>query len=451
MGAKADALKDELAQVGGDVRALGDALRNDPKLEQRKALGWKVLYGGLAAGSTIVARKLANRTCHVLTGEGADPDSGSNGHGRKEQPVLRVPEGRPKDARRTPERPQPSGNAAPTEFEELNYEAAKGRPLPDEAPDPQPERDEPKLPDPGIRDLSKADWIAVAKRAGKETLVDNVPMIASALAYASFFAIPSVLLVAVGSFTLVAGPDTIANLMHHFRTFMPGDATALVGQSLHQLDQEPSSGIVMTIVGFLLAIWSTTGAMNSYMTALNIAYDREDRRSFLQKRVIALKMAGAIGFAFVLIAVLLIFGPAVQSWLGSTLHAPTLLGVLWWTIQWPLLVAGLLVAFAATYYWGPDVDHPRWHFLTVGSAVSVVIWLGASGLFAVYTSTFASYNKTWGSLSAVIVMLTWLWITGLALLFGAELNAEIERSRELRKGEPAEDDLQAPHQAEATA
>jgi membrane protein len=191
--------------------------------------------------------------------------------------------------------------------------------------------------------------------------------------------------------------------------------------------------------------------MNSYMTALNIAYDRKDRRTFVKKRIVAAKMAGAIAFAFVLIAVLLIFGPAVQSWLGSTLHAPTLLGVLWWTIQWPLLVIGLLAAFATTYYLGPDVDHPRWHFLTVGSVVAVVAWLAASGLFAVYTATFASYNKTWGSLSAVIVMLTWLWITGIALLFGAELNAEIERSRELRKGQPAEEHLQVPHQAEASA
>jgi membrane protein len=158
-------------------------------------------------------------------------------------------------------------------------------------------------------------------------------------------------------------------------------------------------------------------------------------------------MAAAIGFAFVLIAVLLIFGPTIESWLGRTLGIESVLGWIWWVAQWPLLVAGLLAAFATTYWLGPDVDHPRWRVLTVGSAVAVAMWLAASGLFAVYTSTFASYNKTWGSLSAVIVMLTWLWLTGIALLFGAEVNAEIERSRELRKGEPAERGLQAPHAA----
>jgi membrane protein len=321
----------------------------------------------------------------------------------------------------------------------------------DESPSPQPERAEPELDDPGIRDLSKADWIAVFKRAGKETLDDNVPMIASALAYASFFAIPSVLLVAVGLFTLVAGPDTIQNLMQDFRAFMPGDATKLLNQSLTQLESKPSSGLAMTIVGLMLAVWSTTGAMTSYMTALNIAYDRKDRRSFVKKRVVALKMAGAIGFAFVLIAVLLIFGPAVEHWVGTTLHIQPVLQWVWWVAQWPLLVAGLLAAFATTYYLGPDVDHPKWHFLTVGSVIAVVVWLLTSGLFAVYTSTFGSYNKTWGSLSAVIVMLTWLWLTALALLFGAEVNAEIERSRELRKGEPAEDGLTAPHSSGAPA
>jgi membrane protein len=95
-------------------------------------------------------------------------------------------------------------------------------------------------------------------------------------------------------------------------------------------------------------------------------------------------------------------------------------------------------------YLGPNVDHPRWRFITPGSIFAVVVWLVASGLFAVYTSMFDTYNKTWGSLAAVIVMLTWLWVTGIALLLGAEINAETERSRELREGQPAERTIQAP-------
>ena len=112
-----------------------------------------------------------------------------------------------------------------------------------------------------------------------------------------------------------------------------------------------------------------------------------------------------------------------------------------------MLIAGLLAAFATVLYLGPNVDHPRWQFITPGSVIALFVWLVASGLFAIYTSMFGSYNKTWGSLAAVIVMLTWLWLTGIALLFGAEINSEAERSRELRQGKPAEQEIQAPARA----
>jgi membrane protein len=328
-------------------------------------------------------------------------------------------------------------------------DSAGARPLPDEAPleeppGPQPEPAEPNLHDPGLRDLSLKDWFAVAKRAGKGMLDDNMMMIASALAYASFFAIPSVLLVVVGLFTLIAGPQTIDSVIEHLGSVMPAQATQLLHDSLARLDQKPSAGIVMTIAGFVLALWSTTGAMTSYMTALNIAYDRKDRRTFLEKRATALAMVACIGFAFVLIAVLLIFGPTIEKHVGDALGIQSVLKYIWWAAQWPILVGGLLAAFATLLWLGPDVDHPKWRFLSPGTAVAVLVWLIASGAFAVYTAKFGSYNKTWGSLSAVIVMLTWLWLTALALLFGAELNAEAERSRELRQGEPAERRLQAP-------
>jgi membrane protein len=259
-------------------------------------------------------------------------------------------------------------------------------------------------------------------------------MLASALAYASFFAIPSVLLVATGLFTLIAGPDTITNLMQQLHGVIPAQATQLLGDSLKRADAHPGSSIVLTIVGFVLAVWSVTGAMNTYMLALNIAYDRKDQRSFVKKRVVALKMAVVIGIAFALVAVLTIFGPVVEHAIASRIGAAGgVLNIAWWVAQWPILLAGLLVAFATLLYLGPDVEHPSWQFLTPGSFVAALLWIAASGLFAVYTATFASYNKTWGALSAVIVMLTWLWITGMALLLGAEINAEVERSRELRE------------------
>ena len=279
--------------------------------------------------------------------------------------------------------------------------------------------------------------MAMIVRAGKSFLRDNGPMLASALAYNSFFAIPSVLLVAVGLFTLVAGPSTITQLMAHFSTVMPGQATSLLGGSLRNLDAHPASSIAMTVVGFVLAFWSTTGAMSAYMTAINITYEREDRRSFIQKRIVAVEMVAAVGFAFVLVAVLLIVGPQVEKLIASRLgSAGHVLNWLWWVLQWPVLLGGLLAAFATLLYLGPDLEQRTWRFLTPGSLVAAALWIVFSGLFAAYTAMFGSYNKTWGTLSAVIVMLTWLWLTGMALLLGAEINAEAERGGVLRGSAP---------------
>jgi membrane protein len=194
----------------------------------------------------------------------------------------------------------------------------------------------------------------------------------------------------------------------------------------------------MTVVGFVLALWATTGAMNAYMLAINLAYERKDRRSFVRKRIVALEMVGTIGFAFVLVGVLLIFGPEIERSIASHIGgAGGVLDIVWWIAQVPILLVGLIAAFSTLLYLGPDVEHRKWQFLTPGSLVAALMWIAISGLFAVYTSMFGSYNKTWGTLSAVIVMLTWLWLSAIAILYGAEVNAELERSRELRGGAPA--------------
>jgi membrane protein len=287
--------------------------------------------------------------------------------------------------------------------------------------------------DPSLRDLSPTEWKAVAVRAGKAFLANNGTMLASALAYSAFFAIPSVLLVTLGVFTLVAGADTILTLTGHLQTVMPAQATGLLRSSLLNLGAHPASGILMTVFGFALALWSTTGAMNSLMLAVNLSYGRRDTRPFLRKRLVALEMTAALGCALVLVAGLLVFGPVVERAVASRLgSAGAVLDWAWWIAQWPILLGGLLAAFATLLHLGPDVPGKRWRFLTPGSLVAAVLWIAVSGLFAVYTSAFGSYNKTWGSLSAVIVTLTWLWLTSIALLLGAELNAELERSREPR-------------------
>jgi membrane protein len=299
---------------------------------------------------------------------------------------------------------------------------------------PRPEPDEAPPEDEGA---SWAGRRAVLLRALEAFRDDSGTMIASALAYSAFLAIPSVLLVVVGVFTLVAGPGTIDTLMRHFETVMPAQAASLLGGSLRRLSAHPRTGLVVTVVGAVLAIWSTTSAMTTYMTGVGMAYGQRDRRSFLRKRLVALELVAVISVAFLLVAVLLMFGPPLERLLAA--HAGPLSGAvgwIWWIGQWPILLVGLLAAFATLLFLGPDTDRRGWRFVTPGSVLATVIWLVASGAFAFYTSHFGSYDKTWGSIAGVIVMLTWLWLAACALLLGAELNAEVERSRGLRAAEP---------------
>jgi len=314
----------------------------------------------------------------------------------------------------------------------------------EDVPTPQPERREPELSDPGLTDLSARDYKAIIVRAVKQAVKHGITDLAAALAYYSFLAIPAVLLVAVGLFSIFASPDAITTLIDKLGTVAPSQATQLIEDSLRRMNENKNGSLAMVIVGFILALWTTTGAMTSFIRALNQAYDRDEDRGFVKQRFVAVQMVVAMAVAFILIFGLLVLGPVMSRWIGSALDIEGAMGWLWWIVQWPVLLVGLLAIFATILYLGPNVDHPRWRFISLGTVFAVVVWLVASGLFAVYTSMFSTYNKAWGSLAAVIVMLTWLWVTGIALLLGAEINAESERSRELRQGQPAEREIQAP-------
>jgi len=322
-----------------------------------------------------------------------------------------------------------------------------GTPEQDEAPQPQPERRERRLPDPGPTDLSKRDYLAIMKRAGKEALDDHITNLAAALAYYAFLAIPSALLVGLGVFSLVADPGTINSLVDKLGSVLPGEATTLLESNLRNMTEKQATGITIIGIGGLLALWSLGGAMQNVMWALNVAYERDETRGFVRRRLTAWAMLVFVVIGFALSFGLLVLGPQLSNWIGDAVGAESLVSIVWWVAQWPILIGGLLIVFAGILWLGPNVDHPRWHFLTFGAVVAVVIWLLASGLFSLYVSQFGSYNKTWGALSAVVILLTWFWLSGLALLFGAEINAEAERSRELRRGEPAEVELQAPAKA----
>ncbi|HET6695827.1 MAG TPA: YihY/virulence factor BrkB family protein, partial [Gaiellaceae bacterium] len=276
--------------------------------------------------------------------------------------------------------------------------------LPEGATPPQPEHGEPHLADPRLRDLTFRDWKAIVLRAVKQANADAITDIAAALAYYAFLAMPAALLIGVGVFARTAGPDTIQSLIDRLEGVVPAEATQLIEESLTRVTENQSGGLILIVLGLLLALWTTTGAMNALMRGLNRVYAREETRSFVRQRLTALAMLVCLLLAFALSFGLLVLGPVISEWLGGVLDLEGVFGWIWWTAQWPILLFGLLLVFAAVLYLGPNVAHPRWRFLTPGSVVAVAIWMLASGLFAVYVSLFGSYNKAWGSLAAVIIL-----------------------------------------------
>jgi membrane protein len=264
-------------------------------------------------------------------------------------------------------------------------------------------------------------------------------MMAQALAYSLFLAIPAAALVILGVFSIVADEHAVQTLVDRAQAVVPEEAAVLLRDSLERSAGSTGGGVVMTLVGLALAVWTTTSAASTLMEGIARAFDQDDERSFLRKRLVALLIVVALVSSAALVVTLLVLGPHVERWLGAALDAEDMTAWAWWTVQWPFLVAALLFAFGLVLYLGPDVDCQGWREVAPGAAVAVVVWLIASGGFAVYAASFGSYNKSWGTLSAVVITLVWLWLTSAALLFGAEVNAETRSLRSEGRG------VAAPH------
>jgi membrane protein len=269
-------------------------------------------------------------------------------------------------------------------------------------------------------------WWQIGVAAARSALDDHVPLLASALAYSSFFAIPSLLLVALGIFTLTSSAGTIDSLLSALQDAIPEQALDLFSSSLKQINATDQTSVILIVVGALLALWSLTGAMNAFMIAISEAYGVRDPRSFFRRRWIAFELVLCFLLAVVVAGTLLILGPTLSGWLGRTTDHESLVSWIWWAAQWPLLI-GALLAVLTVMLWLAPVQRPPWRGLLPGAVLATAIWIVSSGGFALFTARFDTYNKTWGSLSAVIVTLVWLWLTAIALLLGAEVNAEAAR------------------------
>jgi membrane protein len=297
----------------------------------------------------------------------------------------------------------------------------------------RPPPDEVRLADDeiGVTHLGFRDYAGIVKRAARAAVDDEITDAAAAIAYYAFLAIPALLLISVGVFSIFAGPSAVETIIDKLGSVMPAEAVALLESGLRRTTEE-GGGLTMIVLGGAVALWTASGAANAVMRALNRVHDTGESRGFVRQRLVALTMVLVALIAFALVFGLLILGPKLSGWIGSLVGAEGAVRWAWLLGQWPILVVGLLVAFGAVLFLGPDVQHRRWSFLSLGAGLAVGLWLAASGGFAIYLAFFGSYNKTWGSLAAVIIMLTWLWLSSLALLFAAEVDNEVEQTRATR-------------------
>ena len=274
-----------------------------------------------------------------------------------------------------------------------------------------------------LRSLTAYPGIVVAGvRSG---LLHNVMALAAAIAYNAFLAVPASLMVALGAFTLIERPEDVGTLIGNFDNVLPAEAQTLLTDTLRRLAESQDGG-PLVLVGLAIALWSVSGALTTMMWALTMAATgRRDQRSFVRKRLVALALLGCVLLGAAALLVLQVFGPTIARASGHDL------GWLFDLLRWPVLIGVLFLVTTAVMTLAPDDEVDRtWSTLLPGSVFTVVVGLVASEGFAIYVSRFGSYNKAWGSLSGVIVLLVWLWLSGLAILIGGEINAEAARRRE---------------------
>lgn len=274
----------------------------------------------------------------------------------------------------------------------------------------------------------------LVRDALRRALRANVTDAAAALAYYAFLAIPAALLVAVGVFGAVAGPGAIADILDRLDGVAPEEALTLIDDTLTRVTESSGGGLGLAVLGLVLALWTSSGAMAALMRGLNDAEGRREDRDFVRQRLTAVALLGWVLLAGLPSFGLLVLGAPLSRAVGAAVGAESAVSWAWWVAQWPILVLGLLAAVAGILRAGPAGPPPPSRLVSPGAVVAVAVWLAASGLFAFYVASFGSYGAAWGSLSAVIVMLTWLWLTSLAILLGAHVDAEARARAERRTG-----------------
>ena len=308
---------------------------------------------------------------------------------------------------------------------------------------PAPDPDDPRKPD-SPTDLTKPSiWFALRKTV-REFSTDQCTDLAAALTYYAVLSVFPALVVVVSLLGVFGqGKTTTDAILQIAGEVGPSSGVDVLRSPIEQLVQSPTAGLTLAI-GIVGAVWSASGYIGAFGRAMNRIYEIDEGRPVWKLRPLQLVLT-LVGLVVVAAAAFLlaVSGPLAEA-VGDTIGLGSAAVTTWNVARWPALLLLVVLAVAILYYVTPNIEQPRFRWVSVGAAAAIVVWVVASLGFGVYVANFGSYDKTYGTLAGVVVFLLWLWITNLALLFGAELDSELERGRQLQAGLPAERELQLP-------
>jgi len=290
--------------------------------------------------------------------------------------------------------------------------------------------------------LSKRSWFYVLRKTAREFSKDQCTDLAAALTYYAVLAIFPAAIALMSVVGLVGqGTESVDTVLQILRDVGAGSVADTLAPTLYELSASPGAGLAL-VLGLAGALWSASGYVGAFGRAMNRMYEiREGRPIWKLRPAMLLLTVVVVVLAAATLVGLVVSGPVAGA-IGNAIGLGATAVTVWNIVKWPVIL-GVVVLIVALLYWGtPNVRQPRFRWISVGAALAIVVWVVASALFGVYVASFSSYDSTYGSLAGGIVFLLWLWITNLALLFGAELDSELERGRELEAGIAAEETIQ---------
>ena len=283
--------------------------------------------------------------------------------------------------------------------------------------------------------LGNLGWRELAKRVWHEIQEDEVFGRAAELSYYFLLALFPFLIFLTSTIGIVVGSGTGTRhaLFNYLARVMPPSAFQLIDSTLWEVSSSSGGGKIS--LGILAALWAASNGLSAITTSLNIAYDVKETRPWWKQRLTAIGLTMALSVLIISALLLVVAGGHIADWLASVYGLGSTFPLVWKIIQWPFVLASIILAFALIYYFAPDLRRQAWKWLTPGAAIGVALWLLVSIAFRVYLHFFDSYSKTYGSLGAVIILMLWLYFTGAAVLIGGEINSEIENAA-AKQGEP---------------